>query len=482
MSTQSHEKLLEEFEASSKEAWIEKAVERLKEKDFQVLGSSTYEGIRQEPFYTADDQANNALTSVDFGNTAQWQNREIIHFFPWTDNDQDVLIEDAPKLTKNANQLAIQALAKGADAVHFDLLGVDAALVEFDELLQGIDLDKYAVGFTFDGRSEGFVAQMDKTNWRGTIEYDFLANWTISGQYHNTVFEDLAELIHYTHHRPQVKVLTINTNNLHNAGANAVQELAFGIATAVEYIHQLTDLGLDLHLLLRNVEFSMGTGSNYFMEIAKFRALRILWKQVLAGYKVDSAEFPLSVHAQTSVWNKTISDVYVNMLRSTTEAMSAVIGGSDALSVLPYNDFFTEPDEFARRIARNVSTLLKEESYLDKVVDAASGAYYIENLTQSLAKQSWALFQQTEQQGGFMKAFKAGFVQTAIEKTANERIANAEAGKDVLVGTNKYQNTEEVLDNIPEDAEDTTAQNGLRLLRLRRVSEGIERERAKASK
>jgi methylmalonyl-CoA mutase len=482
MGTQSHEKLLEAFEASSKDAWIEKAVERLKDKDFQKLGSATYEGIRQNPFYTADDQADNALTSVDFGNTAQWQNREIIHFFPWVDNDQDVLIEDAPKLTKNANELARQALAKGADAVHFDLLGVDAALIEFEELLQGIDLEKYAVGFTFDGRSDSFVAQMDKTNWKGTIDYDFLANWTISGHYHNTVFEDLAELIHYTHHRPEVKALTINTNNLHNAGANAVQELAFGIATAVEYIHQLTDLGLDLNLLLRNVEFSMSTGSNYFMEIAKFRALRMLWKQVLAGYGVKDTALPVSLHAQTSVWNKTISDVYVNMLRSTTEAMSAVIGGSDALSVLPYNDFFTEPDEFARRIARNVSTLLKEESYLDKVVDAASGAYYIENLTQNLAKESWALFQQTEQKGGFMKAFKNGFVQTTIEKTANERVANAEAGTDVLVGTNKYQNPEEKLSNIPEDSGEAVAQDGLKLLRLRRVAEGIERTRAENDK
>ncbi|WP_299460701.1 methylmalonyl-CoA mutase family protein [uncultured Microscilla sp.] len=482
MSTQSHEKLLQEFETSNKAAWIEKAVERLKDKDFQALGSVTYEGIRQSPFYTAEDQIYNALTATDFGNAAQWQNREIIHFFPWVDNDQDLRIEDAPQLAQSANQLALQALAKGADAVHFDLFGVDVTLVDFDVLLQGIDLEKNAVGFSFDGRIEPFISQMDNTQWKGTIDYDFLANWTISGHYHNTVFEDLAELIHYTHHRPKVKALTINTNHLHNAGANAVQELAFGIATAVEYIHQLTDLGLDLPLLLRNVEFSMGTGSNYFMEIAKFRALRILWKQILTGYEVDTAQFPVSIHAQTSVWNKTVSDVYVNMLRSTTEAMSAVIGGSDALSVLPYNDFFTEPDEFARRIARNVSTLLKEESYLDKVIDVASGAYYIENLTQSLAKQSWALFQQTEQRGGFMKAFKEGFIQTEIEKVASERIANAETGKDVLVGTNKYQNPNEVLENIPEYAESVEAQNGLRLLRLRRVAEGIERQKLQENK
>lgn len=476
MGTKSHKKLLQDFEATDKTAWIDKAVERLKDKDFQALGTSTYEGIRQEPFYTADDQSKTLLTSGDFGSTAQWQNREVVHFFPWTDDDQDVLIEDAPRLTQAANSLALQALDKGADAIHFDLWGADAAVIDFEALLKNIDLDKYPIGFTFDGRSESFVSQMNNIQWSGTIDYDFLANWTISGHFHETVFEDLAELIHYTHHRPQIKALTVSTTNLHNAGANAVQELAFGLSTAVEYIHQLTDMGLDLNLLLRNVEFSMGTGSNYFMEMAKFRALRMLWKQVLAGYETDRVQVPVALHAQTSTWNKTISDVYVNMLRSTTEAMSAVIGGCDALSVLPYNDFFTEPDNFSRRIARNVSTLLKEESYLDKVIDASSGAYYIENLTHSLAKQSWELFQQTEQKGGFMKAFKAGFIQEEIEKTANIRINNAETGKDVLVGTNKYENKEEKIENVPAD-NDTTRQNGLRLLKLKRVAEGIERQR-----
>ncbi|HAS45193.1 MAG TPA: hypothetical protein DCS93_32215 [Microscillaceae bacterium] len=474
MSTQSHEKLLQEFEASDKATWIQKAIEKLKDKDFQTLSATTYEGITQQPFYTPEDQVNNALTSADFGNTAQWQNREIVHFFPWVDDEKEILVEDAPRLTEEANRLAVQALTKGADSVYFDLFGVDAAIIDFCVLLRDIDLTKQPLGFTFDGRTEGFISQMEEAEWMGSVDYDFLANWTISGYYHNTVFEDLAELIHYTHHRPQVKALTINTTNLHNAGANAVQELAFGLSTLVEYLHQLTDLGLDLSLLLRNVEFSMGTGSNYFMEMAKFRALRLLWKQILQGYK--AAQQPLSIHAQTATWNKTITDVNVNMLRSTTEAMSAVIGGVDALSVLPYNDFFTEPDAFARRIARNVSTLLKEESYLDKVVDASAGAYYIENLTKELAQKSWDLFQQTEQRGGFIKAFKAGFVQNEIEKVANQKVANVETGKDVLVGTNKYENAEEKIEKVPTD-NSQEVQSEVKLLKLRRLSEGLERKR-----
>lgn len=476
MSTQSHEKLLQDFETTDKTTWINKAVERLKDKDFQTLGTNTYEGIQQVPFYTPEDQVTTALIPSDFGNTAQWQNREIIHFFPWVENEQELMVEDAPRLTEIVNLLALEALEKGADSIHFDLFGVDAALVDFDVLLKGIDLGSQVIGFSFDGRSEGFTSQMEDHQWKGNIDYDFLANWTISGYYHQTVFEDLAELIHHTHHRPDVKALTINTTNLHNAGANAVQELAFGLSTAVEYVHQLTDLNLDINLLLRNVTFSMGIGSNYFMEIAKLRALRMLWKQVLKGYKVAPAEFPLIIHAQTSTWNKTITDAYVNMLRGTTEAMSAVIGGCDALSILPYNDFFTEPDSFARRIARNVSTLLKEESYLDKVVDAASGAYYIENLTYTLAQKSWKLFQQTEHKGGFIKAFQQGFVQQEIEQVAKQRIANAEAGKDILVGTNKYENKQEEIAKIPVDDSDAI-KSELKLLKLRRISEGIERKR-----
>lgn len=474
MSTQSQEKLLQEFEAADKTAWIEKAIEKLKDNDFQALSTSTYEGIDQLPFYTREDEVNNALTPADFSQSAQWQNREIVHFFPWVENEQDILVEDAPKLTEEANRLAVEALSKGADAVQFDLFGVDASIVDFTVLLRDIDLTKQPLSFAFDGRTESFIGQMEEADWFGSIDYDFLANWTISGYYHNTVFEDLAELIHYTHHRPGVKALTINTTNLHNAGANAVQELAFGLSTAVEYLHQLTDLGLDLPLLLRNVEFSMGIGSNYFMEMAKFRALRLLWKQILQGY--DVPQQPVTIHAQTSTWNKTVTDVYVNMLRSTTEAMSAVIGGADALSVQPYNDFFTEPDGFSRRIARNVSTLLKEESYLDKVVDASAGAYYIETLTQTLAQKSWALFQQTEQKGGFIKAFKTGFVQNEIDKVANQRVANVESGQDILVGTNKYENSEEKITQIPSD-DSQQEQGELKLLKLRRLSEGIERQR-----
>lgn len=474
MSTQSQEKLLQEFEASDKATWIQKAIEKLKDKDFQALSSSTYEGITQQPFYTPEDKVNTALTSADFSHQAQWQNREIVHFFPWVDNENDILVEDAPRLTEEANRLAQTALAKGADSVYFDLFGVDASIIDFGVLLQGIDLIEQPLGFTFDGRTEGFIGQMEDAEWMGVIDYDFLANWTISGYYHNTVFEDLAELIHYTHHRPKVKALTINTTNLHNAGANAVQELAFGLSTLVEYLHQLTDLGLDLPLLLRNVEFSMGTGSNYFMEMAKFRALRLLWKQILQGYKTPQQ--PLSIHAQTATWNKTITDVNVNMLRSTTEAMSAVIGGVDALSVLPYNDFFTEPDDFARRIARNVSTLLKEESYLDKVVDAASGAYYIEHLTKELAQKSWDLFQQTEKRGGFIKAFKAGFVQNEIEKIANQKIHQVETGQDVMVGTNKYENANEKIDKVPKDTSQEV-QSEVKLLKLRRLSEGVEQKK-----
>ncbi|OJJ15853.1 hypothetical protein BKI52_36655 [marine bacterium AO1-C] len=471
MSTESQEKLLQEFEASDKATWIQKAIEKLKDKDFQALSSSTYEDITQRPFYTPEDQVSNALTSADFSHRAQWQNREIVHFFPWVEDEKDILVEDAPQLTEEANRLAVEALKKGADAVYFDLFGVDASIIDFGVLLRDIDLIKQPLGFTFDGRTEGFISQMEEAEWQGSIDYDFLSNWTISGFYHNTVFEDLAELIHYTHHRPQVKALTINTTNLHNAGANAVQELAFGLSTLVEYLHQLTDLGIDLSLLLRNVEFSMGTGSNYFMEMAKFRALRLLWKQVLQAYKAPQQ--PLSIYAQTATWNKTITDVNVNMLRSTTEAMSAVIGGVDALSVLPYNDFFTEPDGFSRRVARNVSTLLKEESYLDKVVDAASGAYYIENLTKELAQKSWDLFQQTEQRGGFIKAFKAGFIQNEIERVANQKITNVEAGKDVLVGTNKYENADEKIEKVPTD-DSQEVQSEVKLLKLRRLSEGLE--------
>jgi methylmalonyl-CoA mutase len=184
---------------------------------------------------------------------------------------------------------------------------------------------------------------------------------------------------------------------------------------ATEYLAQLTDRGISVEDAASKIRFSFGIGSDYFMEIAKLRAARILWEQIADAYNVsDKKRFRMEIHSVTKVWNDTIDDPYINMLRTQTEAMSAVLGGTDSLTVNPFDITINTPDEFSERMARNQQLILKEESWLDKVADPSAGSYYIENLTALIAENSWRLFLRAENLGGFIQALNSGFVRGEI--------------------------------------------------------------------
>jgi methylmalonyl-CoA mutase len=248
---------------------------------------------------------------------------------------------------------------------------------------------------------------------------------------------------------PKLRTLGINGSIFHNAGGNIVQELGFSLAIISDYLDLLTKEGLKPGLVAKSMQLNMATGPLYFMEIAKLRAARLLFARLVSYWGVeDEDSLKAFIHCTSSEWNQTIFEPYVNLLRTTTESMSAVLGGCDSLTVSPFDKAFRETTKFSERIARNTQIILKEEAWLDKVADPAAGAYFIENLTDSIITESWRLFLEIEEMGGYLASFKAGEIQKRIGSSASLRDQNIAGRKEILLGTNQYPN---LLEIIPED-------------------------------
>jgi methylmalonyl-CoA mutase len=236
-------------------------------------------------------------------------------------------------------------------------------------------------------------------------------------------------------------VLSINAQHFHNGGATTVQELAFTISSAVEYTVRLLEKGISIESILKHTHFRMAIGSGYFMEIAKLRALRMMWAKAISAFNPEmEAKAKAYIHAMSSLWNKSIYDPYVNMLRTTTETMSAAVGGADVISVLPFDKVYKYENDFSSRIAQNQQILIKEEAHFDKVVDPAGGSYYIENLTASLVKHSWDLFNKVENIGGFAAAVESDFVKNELAISAKNFHEAAAKRKLNILGTNQFPN------------------------------------------
>ena len=270
----------------------------------------------------------------------------------------------------------------------------------------------------------------DKEKVSGSINFDPLSYRLRHNKFWKSDEEDMQQavtLLEMNGCMKNFKVINVNGIVLHNAGATIVQELAYTLSMANEYL-------------------TLSVGSNYFMEIAKLRATRLLWSTMVAQYKPEcDCAYKIHINTVASTWNKTLYDPYVNMLRSTTEGMSAAIGGSDSISLQPFDVAYKESDEFSRRISRNVQVILKEEAFMDRVVDPAAGSYYVENLTNSIAENAWKLFQSVEQQGGALKAIEDGSMRTAIEESCQKRDMNIATRRYILLGTNQYPNINETM-------------------------------------
>jgi len=450
------EKLFSEFPPVSTKEWEAKINIDLKGADYEKkLVWKPIEGFKVRPYYRAED-----LSDLEYLNTPPGE-------FPFIrgnkkNNSWIVRVDIETNDLKEANKIAINALKNGANAIGFNAEKADSA-ENIEILLQGIDLEKTEINFlsskSFFQIIDLFIEEvkrqkLDKNKIKGSLNYDPINHLALKGELcenENDTFEDSAKLFKkIIAELPNFKAITINGNVFHNSGASIIQEIAYGLASGNEYLSRLTSNGLNIDQISSSLLFSFAIGSNYFMAIAKFRAARLLWSKITEQYKPnDNNSQKMNIHAVTSLWNKTVYDPYVNILRNTTEGMSAAIGGIDSMTINPFDITFKESDEFSIRNSRNTQLILKEESYLDKIADPAGGSYYIENLTNSIASASWQKFKEIEEKGGLIILLQKGIIKDEIEATAQKRDMEIAQRKVSILGTNQYPNINEtMLDKI----------------------------------
>ena len=417
------EKLFSEFAPVSTEDWVAKITADLKGVPFEKkLVWKTGEGFNVNPFYRLEDIEGLKTTESLPGE------------FPYVrgtkkDNDWKVRQNIEVCCFKAANEKALDILNKGVTALGFVIKGDDVNKENIATLLEGICPQAVELNFnTCLCKAEaliGILAEVfqskgaDLEKCYGSVNYDPFKKPLIKGKENQNWVESAAAVLKAGAALPKYRVLAVNAFNLNNAGAFITQELGYALAWGNELLAKLTEAGFTVDEVAKNIKFNFGISSNYFMEIAKFRAARWLWAEIVKAYApACDCACKMHVHAQTSEWNMTIFDAHVNLLRSQTEAMSAAIAGVDSITVRPFDKTYQTPDDFSERIARNQQLLLKEESHFDKVVDPSAGSYYVEVLTNSLADVAWKLFLDVEEKGGFAALANAGEIQKAVNASS----------------------------------------------------------------
>lgn len=452
MANTKSEKLFTEFPPVPTEKWEEVITADLKGADYErKLVWKTGEGFNVRPYYRAENLEGIKFLGSQAGEFpyvrgTHAHNRWRVH--------QTVSVV----CPKEANAEALKILNAGVDSLGFCIASADFSAADLDMLLKDICIP--AVEITFCGEKTAHVAELvlAKVEKEGIAKEDVRIAFCIDplvkglsskGEFCSPNGEKciarIVELIHKTKEYKHVRIVTVAGQTFGNSGSTIVEELAFTLSAGHDYLVRLTDAGLDIDAAARKLRFSFSVSSNYFMEIAKFRAARMLWANIVKGYgPAKNCACKMQIHAETSRWNQTVYDPYVNMLRGTTEAMSATIAGVHSLEVMPFDASFENPTEFSKRIARNVELLLKNESHFDQVVDPAGGSYYVENLTQSIAAEAWKLFLEIEQKGGYTEAYKAGLIVERIKASAAAKDKNIATRRQTLLGANQYPNFTEV--------------------------------------
>jgi len=465
-------KLFSDFAPQSTQEWIDKITKDLKGADYdRKLVWRTNEGFNVQPFYRLENMDDKAFMNTYPGD------------FPYVrgnkkdNNDwlvrQDIIVEDV----KAANEKALDILNKGIDSVGFVLNWKSISKEELATLLEGIYMDCVEINFEKSHSSVELLQNLqalatergialDKV--KGGVAIDIIKGFSTVGNYCGTeesAFAYVKEAIEASKALPNFKVIAVTGSLFNNSGSSIVEELGFSLASGAEYLGRMIEAGLSVDEVAPKMRFNFATSSKYFMEIAKLRAGRMLWANIVKAYGASNETVcKMFVHGETSDWNKSVYDPYVNMLRTQTESMSAVLGGLDSFTVKPFDSVYAESSVFSERIARNQQLLLKEESHLGKIADPAAGSYYIESLTESIADEAWKLFLAVEDKGGYLAAFKAGFIQETIKATAQKRDLAIATRKENFLGTNQFPNFGEVLETIPESVlspEDKTADNAV---------------------
>ncbi len=445
------QKLFSEFPPISAEAWVEKITADLKGASFEKrLIWRTNEGFDVNPFYRREDiQELKTTTSLPneypYVRSTRMNNEWLVR--------QDIVVGEN---VAEANEKALDLLNKGVDSLGFSLKKIHINAEALAALLKGIEPTAVELNFSCCITRAAELLPLitayfnsvgaDVTKCRGSVSYDPFKKQLVRGVSHPDWVKMAAEVMEAAKGLPAFRVLNVNACNLSDAGAFITQELGYALAWGAEFLDKMTDAGYKPEEIASRIKFNFGIGSNYFMEIAKFRAARWLWAEIVGSYgdqyKNETAK--IHQHATTSFWNKSIFDAHVNLLRTQTEAMSAAIGGVDSITVQPFDVTYQHSDDFSERIARNQQLLLKEECHFDKVIDPSAGSYYIETLTDSIAAEAWKLFLSVEEAGGFTQAAEAGMVQAAVNASNKKRHQSVATRREIFLGTNQFPNFTEV--------------------------------------
>ncbi|MGF7140905.1 methylmalonyl-CoA mutase family protein [Roseimarinus sediminis] len=450
-------KLFEEFPPVTTREWEAKIEADLKGKDFEkALVWRTIEGFNVRPYYRQEDlekvkYLDNVPGAFPYSRGAKTKGND------WYIR-QDIKVDDL----EAGNKKALSVLQRGVTSLGFIVEGKNTlTLSDLDVLLKDICLEAIELNLICCSNkveNAEVLAQYisnkygSENNIKASVNIDPIGAMTRNGAFDASLMPKIKSLIEESIGLKGWSLIGVNGKIFRDAGSSIAQELAFALAAGAEYLTQLSEAGLDAKIAAPKIKFNLGVGTNYFMEIAKLRAARFLWAKIVEAYmpgcNADECACAaiMNIHSENTIWNKTVYDPYVNMLRTQTEAMSAALGGTDSMTVIPFNSIYEESTPFSERIARNQQILLKEESHFDKISDPAAGSYYIETLTDSLATAAWNLFVEVQDKGGYVEAFKTGFVQEQVKATSDKLDKNIAIRKDSLLGTNQFPNFTEYME------------------------------------
>jgi methylmalonyl-CoA mutase len=478
--------LFPEFPPVSTEEWEKKIIADLKGADYgKKLIWQTREGFEVKPYYRAKD-----LERLKYISELEESHPGILS----RGRDTWLARENIPSLPlEEANRLALEAVKSGVDSLGFNATGITTHK-QMAALLHGIDLTRTQIYFysskSFPLTTELFIYEVtsrgiDGASVSGGLNFDPLGYALSHGEFYMNFDSNLDEAEYLVSSilkkLPGFRVMSVNSQLLQNAGSTLSQELAFSLSSGNEYLAALIARGFKIDQIAPLFKFHFACGPDYFPEIAKLRAARILWARIVEQYQPRvPASLRMYILSSTASWNQTIYDHHVNMLRSTTEGMSAALGQADVITVLPFDRPLKEcSDEFAYRIARNQQLIFREESYLDKTINPASGSYYIEALTDSLCEKAWELFLKVESMGGMKAAIETGFVQDQIDKSRLMRESEFASRKSVMIGSNQFPDLNENFSgkdlNLP--AEQVVNEGKFKRIRPFRVSSPLEKLR-----
>ncbi len=472
------------FPKPSYEEWKAAVETSLKGKTIDKLQTNTYEGVTLHPLYTEE---------------AVGDHSELPGFSPYTRGISTTGYLTQPWLAcqpiyaataEEANEKLKAVLNRGQNAITYsvDLLANGARL---PKLLKDVPLASLPFFMDLKGKQKKLLPEFKAVEGpvTGVLAEDPIAEWIVTGQIPEDTeafFVDWAKTIQeYETVSSDLKTILIKTSVFHNGGAHAVQELAYGLAVAIQYLLEGQKQGLSVESIADKMVFSFAIDSNYFMNIAKLRAARRLWAGLSAAFEANPEHFKMNIHALTSEVTETLYDQHVNILRTANQAFAAAIGGIQYLQINPFDHVFGETNDFSERIARNTHLILKEETHITHVIDPAGGSFYVEQLTDELADQAWQKFLEVDAAGGILEALKQGAIQAEIMEVFNEKAKNAALRKESIIGTNVYPNPADEV-KVPKAAEVESYivvnnPTSITPIKLKRIAEQFEKLRLRSA-